>query len=101
MPPKSDMMTPARKISFIFLERMALPMQPFYRMICTKSESLGKRDLGGIFGFESQAAIFAPVPWLPNSPPLNPTSDPTFQKVPYKLFLVSYLYGVRGHISRC
>ena len=53
MPPKSDMMTPAWKMSFIFLERMALPMQPFYRMICTKSGSLVKRDLGGIFDFES------------------------------------------------
>ena len=52
MPPKSVMRRPARKIWIIFLEKMALRMQPFYRMICTKSGSLGKRDLGGIFGFE-------------------------------------------------
>jgi hypothetical protein len=37
MPPKSDMMTPARKISFIFLERMALTKGPLYPMIYTKS----------------------------------------------------------------
>jgi hypothetical protein len=52
-PPKSDMMTPARKISFIFLERTVLTKEPLYRMICTKSGSLGRRDLGGISGFES------------------------------------------------
>jgi hypothetical protein len=37
MPPKSDMMTPARKISFTFLERTALTKEPLYQMICTKS----------------------------------------------------------------
>jgi len=53
MPQKSGMRRPARKIWFIFLERMVLPMQPFYRMIYTKSGSLGRRDLGGISDFES------------------------------------------------
>jgi hypothetical protein len=53
MPRKSAMRRPARKIWFIFLERMVLPMQPFYRMIYTKSGSLGRRDLGGISDFES------------------------------------------------
>jgi len=37
MPPKSDMMTPAWKMSFIFLERTVLTKGPLYRMICTKS----------------------------------------------------------------
>jgi len=53
MPPKSDMMTPARKILFIFLERTVLTKEPLCRTICMMSGSLGRRDLGGISDFES------------------------------------------------
>jgi len=71
MPPKSGMRRPARKIWFIFLERMVLTRKPLYRMICTKSGSLGRRDLGGISGFKAKPGGLAALPWLSDPPPLT------------------------------